>query len=119
MFFARSAANDAAGPKSRFAPNAPIEIAMDGTFESRPSIAAATVPEYVMSSPMFDPRFIPETTRSGFCGRKPSTASRTQSVGDPSLMYAGCPLRSWVAFTRKGRRSEEHTSELQSRFDLV
>src|SRR5437868_11125531 len=25
----------------------------------------------------------------------------------------------WMAFTHGGRRSEEHTSELQSRFDLV
>ena len=88
MFFARSAANEADGPKSMFAPKAPIEIAIDGTPESRPSIAAATVPEYVMSSPMFEPRFIPETSRSGLCCRKPSTASRTQSVGDPSLMNA-------------------------------
>src|ERR671914_316611 len=58
-----------------------------------------------MSSPMFAPRLIPLTTMSGRCRRKPSTARRTQSVGEPSVMYADCPPRSFVGRTRSGRNS--------------
>ena len=45
MLRARIATNAVATEKSMFAPNAPIETAIEGMFESRPSIAAATVPE--------------------------------------------------------------------------
>src|SRR5256712_6180816 len=55
-----------------------------------------------MSSPRFEPRLTPLTTRSGLRLRKPSTPRRTQSVGDPSVMYAFCPVRSCVERTRSG-----------------
>ena len=46
-------------------------------------MAAATVPEYSVSSPMFEPLFIPLTTTSGSKSRMPVTAMCTQSVGVP------------------------------------
>ncbi len=58
-----------------------------------------------MSSPTFAPRLMPLTTRSGFCFRNPSTARRTQSVGDPSVMNAACPVRKRVGRHRSGRKS--------------
>jgi len=105
MFFASSATNSLAIVKSMFAPNAPIETAMDGMFDRSPSIAAATVPEYVMSSPRFAPRLMPLTMRSGFCFKNPRTARRTQSVGDPSVMNAAWPVRRRVGRQRSGRKS--------------
>ena len=45
MFRAMSATKAVATEKSIFAPNAPIDTAIDGMSERRPSIAAATVPE--------------------------------------------------------------------------
>jgi hypothetical protein len=50
-----------------------------------PSSAAATVPEYVMSSPRLAPWLMPETITSGSKpSTSPSDASRTQSTGVPS-----------------------------------
>jgi len=45
-----------------------------------PSIAADTVPEYVISSPRFAPLFIPDTTRSGFRESSLLIPSVTQSL---------------------------------------
>ncbi len=81
----RRLAISAAGPKS-YRPDSHLQsdTAMDGMPRSVASIAAAIVPEYVTSSPMFGPRFIPATTRSGCFGRSSLRARRTQSVGVPS-----------------------------------
>ncbi len=61
------------------------DTAIPGIPSTTPSSAAATVPEYVMSSPRLEPWLMPETIRSG---SKPSIsprlANRTQSTGVPS-----------------------------------
>ncbi len=52
---------------------------------SAASSAPATVPEYVTSSPRFQPLLMPETTRSGSVPPKICViAMFTQSVGVPS-----------------------------------
>ena len=56
---------------------------MPGTPMTIPSMAPATVPEYVMSSPRFSPWLIPETTMSGSKSMSPRATSRTQSTGVP------------------------------------
>jgi hypothetical protein len=61
-------------------------MAMPGTPRTSASSAAATVPEYVMSSPRFEPWLMPETTRSASKpSTRPSVANRTQSTGVPSV----------------------------------
>ena len=59
------------------------ENAMAGTPNRYASVAAATVPEYSVSSPMFWPLLMPETTRSGSASDIPVSAMCTQSVGVP------------------------------------
>src|SRR5207249_11843345 len=46
----------------------------------------------------------------------PHRTHRISAIVAPPLVF---PAYSIAAETRRGRRSEEHTSELQSRFDLV
>ena len=70
------------------ADNAPAQeffadIATAGRPRKRPSMAAATVPEYKTSSPRLGPWLIPETTISGSSSNSPVTARWTQSVGVP------------------------------------
>src|SRR6266516_775109 len=48
-------------------------------------MAAETVPEYVMSLPIFGPVLMPETTSRGRSGARPRKPSATQSDGEPSL----------------------------------
>ena len=57
-------AKRAAGPKSN-CPRATRLKAMAGTPRMAPSIAAATVPEYMTSSARFAPWLMPETMRAG------------------------------------------------------
>ncbi|MOA35760.1 hypothetical protein D3C78_1572360 [compost metagenome] len=59
------------------------ETATAGMPSRKASVAAATVPEYSVSSPMFGPWLMPENTMSGLKSRKPVTATCTQSVGVP------------------------------------
>ena len=47
------------------------------------SMAADTVPEYVISSPRLAPLLIPDATKTGFSGRIFCIPSATQSVGVP------------------------------------
>ena len=62
------------------------ETAMPGSPSTIASSAAATVPEYVMSSPRLEPWLIPETTSSASKPSiRPRWASRTQSTGVPSV----------------------------------
>jgi len=61
------------------------EIATAGIPSTIPSSAAATVPEYVMSSPRLAPWLMPETISSGRSPIRPSSAKRTQSTGVPSV----------------------------------
>ncbi|EKD54942.1 MAG: hypothetical protein ACD_60C00032G0026 [uncultured bacterium] len=56
---------------------------MEGNPKNRPSVAAATVPEYKTSSLKFEPSLMPETTISGISFNNPVTAKCTQSVGVP------------------------------------
>lgn len=49
-----------------------------------PSVAAETVPEYIIFSPTFAPLFIPDIKISGFFSRSAVIASLTQSAGVPS-----------------------------------
>src|SRR5215471_11944712 len=93
-----------AGSARRWLPAA--EIAIDGTPSASPSIAAATVPEYSTSSPMFWPWFTPLSTKSGRSGINASSESMTQSVGVPSTCqrrsprFTGrsgwCSVREWL-----------------------
>src|SRR5664279_5073744 len=59
-------------------------IANAGQPESTASIAALTVPEYVMSSPRFAPWLMPLATRSIGPGSRPRKTSPTASDGEPS-----------------------------------
>src|SRR3979490_473402 len=80
---------------------------MAGTPETTPSIAAETVPEYVMSLPMFGPVLMPETTSRGRSGARPRNPSATQSDGEPSLEYAARRVPgSVISVTRNGRSSD-------------
>ncbi len=97
---ARRAAKAAAGPKSNWS-RVTSEIASDGMPSSVPSIAAETVPEYVMSSPRLAPLLMPESSKPGRAGRMPDTARFTQSVGVPSTENCRGPISS----TRNGRCS--------------
>ncbi|MNC92084.1 hypothetical protein D3C83_84490 [compost metagenome] len=54
-------------------------------------MAAATVPEYRTSSPMFWPWLMPLSTKSGRSGSSASTAIMTQSVGVPSICQRRSP----------------------------
>src|ERR1043165_7712984 len=81
-------------------------MAIAGTPETTPSIAADTVPEYGISLPMFGPVLMPETTRRGRSGASPRNANATQSEGEPSLEYADSRVPGRViAVTRSGRSS--------------
>src|SRR5262249_57448103 len=77
------------------------EVAIDGRPSNVPSIAAETVPEYVTSSPRFEPWLMPETTSTGGSGNSPSTPRFTQSDGVPLTANRRSPNRS----TRSGRWS--------------
>ena len=62
------------------------ETAIAGSPSTIPSIAAATVPEYEMSSPRLEPWLMPETISSASkASTSPSAAKRTQSTGVPSV----------------------------------
>src|SRR3990172_4635489 len=65
-------------------PDPANEIATPGMPSDNPSIAAATVPANITSSPMLGPWLIPENTKSGRGSRSAPNASNTQSVGVPS-----------------------------------
>src|SRR5690606_12483096 len=67
------------------------------------SIAAVTVPEYVISCPMFACGLIPETTKATFSSMNPSKANATQSEGAPSGVKAGVPSERSISRTRRGR----------------
>jgi hypothetical protein len=58
--------------------------------EQEASIAAATVPEYSVSSPMLAPLLMPDSTRSGRCGSRPVSATCTQSDGVPFTTRKPC-----------------------------
>jgi len=60
------------------------DTAIAGNPKKRPSMAAATVPEYSTSSPRLAPELTPATTISGSTSSKPVMARWTQSVGVPS-----------------------------------
>ena len=78
---------------------------MPGTPSTIPSSAAATVPEYVMSSPRLEPWLMPATTRSGSkSSTRPSEASRTQSTGVPSHENPCVPSSNGTSVTHSGRR---------------
>src|SRR5438552_2654063 len=81
-------------------------MAIAGTPDTTPSIAAETVPEYVMSLPIFGPVLMPETTRRGRSGARPRNASATQSEGEPSEENADIRVPgSVISVTRSGRSS--------------
>src|SRR4051794_11795948 len=69
-----------------------------------PSSAAATVPEYVMSSPRLEPWLIPETISSGWNSISPSVAKRTQTTGVPSVAKPDVPSPNSISSTQSGRR---------------
>ncbi len=48
-----------------------------------PSVAAETVPEYIILVATLAPKFIPEMTKSGGCFKIALTAILTQSAGVP------------------------------------
>ena len=55
--------------------------------------AAPTVPEREASGPMFSPKLIPDTTRSGRCATPwSSMAQMMVSAGYPATALAGYPL---------------------------
>src|SRR5450756_1834305 len=78
-------------------------IANAGQPERTASIAALTVPEYVMSSPRFAPWLMPLATRSIGPGSRPRKTSPTASDGEPSIDHAGVPSASVRSRTRSGR----------------
>ena len=68
------------------------DSAIAGRPRKRPSMAAATVPEYSTSSPRFGPSLTPETTMSCSSSNRPEMARCTQSVGVPlSTKYLRSP----------------------------
>ena len=87
-----------ASPRS---PSVCSETATAGLPRKRPSVAAATVPEYNTSSPRFEPSLMPDTTMSGSKGNSPETARCTQSVGVPCTKYTSGSA--WL--TRSGNSS--------------
>ncbi|KJR42269.1 hypothetical protein MCHI_001834 [Candidatus Magnetoovum chiemensis] len=66
-----------------------------------PSMAADTVPEYVMSSPRLPPLFIPDAMRAGGFSSSLLTPITTQSVGVPFSEY----MFSDILFIISGLRS--------------
>ena len=78
-------------------------IANAGHPERTASIAALTVPEYVMSSPRLAPWLIPLATRSIGPGSRPRNTRPTASDGEPSIDQAGVPSASVRSRTRSGR----------------
>src|SRR4051794_7813152 len=81
------------------------ETAMPGMPSTTPSSAAATVPEYVMSSPRFEPWLMPETIRSALKPSiSPSEAKRTQSTGVPSHAWPTVPSPKSTSWIHNGRR---------------
>src|SRR3954464_15614602 len=84
---ATAAAAAADGPKSYTSGLRSSDTAMLGMPRSDPSIAPATVPEYVTSSPRLNPLLMPDTIRSGSVAYSLVTAMLTQSLGVPSTSY--------------------------------
>src|SRR5215213_1998859 len=93
------ATNLASGSKSR-PPES--DTASAGIPSMIPSSAAATVPEYVMSSPRFAPWLIPDTISSGGASIRPSEAKRTQSTGVPSVAKPVVPSPNSTSSTQIG-----------------
>src|SRR4051812_21035135 len=79
-------------------------MAIAGMPRTMPSKAAATVPEYVMSSPRLAPWLIPETIRSALCPSRPRSAKRTQSTGVPSVAKPVVPSSNSISSTQIGER---------------
>ena len=79
---------------------------MERTPTAMPCSAPATVPEKVVSSATFCPRFTPESTRSGLPPSTSScTASMTQSVGVPeTAKVLGSSRRTRTGSVRVSRR---------------
>src|SRR3954452_3497369 len=69
-----------------------------------PSSAAATVPEYVMSSPRLEPWLMPETISSGWNAIRPSVANLTQSTGVTSVAKPDVPSPMSTSSTQSGLR---------------
>src|ERR671915_1306340 len=80
------------------------ETAIAGSPSMIPSKAAATVPEYVMSSPRFAPWLIPDTISSGSSSIRPSAAKRTQSTGVPLVAKPDVPSPNSTSSTSSGSR---------------
>src|SRR5918995_618927 len=81
------------------------ETATAGSPRITPSSAAATVPEYVMSSPRLAPWVMPETISSAWNpSTSPSAANRTQSTGVPSVAKPTVPSPNGTSSTHSGRR---------------
>src|SRR5256714_12478186 len=79
-------------------------MAIAGIPRTTPSNAAATVPEYVMSSPRFVPWLMPDTISSGSDSTSPSTEKRTQSTGVPSVANPVVPSSNSTSSTHSGSR---------------
>jgi hypothetical protein len=80
------------------------EKAIAGMPNRKPSIAAATVPEYRVSSPMLAPLLMPLKTMSGRCASSPVSATCTQSDGVP-LTTRTLPCSPRASNTDSGRVS--------------
>src|ERR671915_1506347 len=80
------------------------ETAIAGSPSMIPSKAAATVPEYVMSSPRLAPWLIPDTISSGSRSIRPSAAKRTQSTGVPLVAKPLVPSSNSTSSTVSGSR---------------
>ena len=76
----------------------------------RPSMAAATVPEYSTSSPMFGPWLMPETTKSGGSGIKCAEAEE-HAVGRRPVHLERAVGRRWA---RSGRCKRERVARCRS-----
>ena len=102
---ARSNSKRWSGRKSVVPADDCCETAIAGRPSRTPSNAAATVPEYVMSSPRFVPWLMPETMSSASKpSTSPSVASRTQSTGVPSVAKPCVPSPKSTSCTHSGRR---------------
>src|SRR5215207_6118232 len=80
------------------------ETAIAGIPNTMPSSAAATVPEYVMSSPRLEPWLMPDTISSGSKSIRPRAAKRTQSTGVPSVANPLVPSPNSTSSTHSGWR---------------
>ena len=73
---------------------AALEKAKEGMPFSIPSMAAPTVPEYIISKPLLYPQFMPEKITSGFASFiRYASATLTQSAGVPPTEYAFATFR--------------------------